>query len=394
MVDKVVQHTVRLLADMGQMPTASRVELPEIMVGLDARVEETVQRLTAEGQSRMVLLHGMGGIGKTTLARAVFNKLHEGHPTMPCAFVELEPETAGEQLVKRQCQLLKKLAGMDAVSLCSVEEGRQMLAQKLRGRKVLVVVDNVWGGHLRLLLPDNILELLGGGSMVLVTSRNHRAAADVRGQVAGVDMQTLPRTESLQLFCRHAYGTDTPPADEQAWAERVVATCDGLPMAVEVLGRYLSCKSKRNKFLSNMETARASVYSTGEACRKDGATLFAALRLSWSGLSAKDKEDLLDIAWFLKGREWEQVESYCEYDALDRLWRAGLVKRTKSMSYSPCKNMDSSAMVVSVHDCVVDFCKEEGGDARHLGLQSKGEGAGGWGRSGMDTLLQVRCGAL
>jgi replication-associated recombination protein RarA len=150
--DKVVERTVNLLCAMGEMPTKRPLEEPDIKVGLEAKVDRVVQLLTT-GNDSMVLLHGMGGIGKTTLARAVFNHLHANHPTLPCCFLGLDPDTKVAAIPQKQQQLLKDLARVERGTPSNAEEGRGLLAETLQGKRVLLVVDNVWGDRLGFLLP-------------------------------------------------------------------------------------------------------------------------------------------------------------------------------------------------------------------------------------------------
>jgi hypothetical protein len=359
MRDQVVERTVELLAAMGELPTAGKVDLPGILVGIDAKVEELAQRMTAAGSNRhVVLLHGMGGIGKTTLARAVLNRLHDKCPTMPCCFVALDPVMADAQLMDKQRQLLARLAGEAAPPLDSLERGRQQLAEKLRGKRVLVVVDNVWGDQLELLLPEGIGEVLGEGSMVLVTSRDSVAAKDFDGaEVAEAGL--LPDVHAMELLCQHAYRCGVAPAAEEGRVKQLVARCGGLPMALEVVGRHLRQCKDRQRFFSDMANALTAAFNKDRAGRRDGErTLFAALQQSWDALEPEEQEALLDVTWFLQGQPWEQVEAHCGYGVLDRLAKFGLVKEQEDAWSGP---------VATVHDTLVDF----GSSACGIGRQPR-----------------------
>jgi hypothetical protein len=343
----VVEDTGRLLWELGEMPTESKVEVPDVVVGLDARVGEMVQLLTAGRSSHMALLHGMGGIGKTTLARIVFNKLHGKDPTVPCCFVGLEPGTNKDGIVAVQRHILKKLG--NGADVFSAEEGRKELAAQLGSKKVLLVVDNVWDDQLEQLLPRGIMEVLGEGSSVLVTSRDLRAVHSFKGAEL-VHAELLSEEEAVQLLCRHAYaGSSSPPAAEAEQVKRVVERCGGLPMALEVVGRHLGQSTNRQRVFGDMENSLSSAFRKDKALRRDGErTLFAALKLSWKELDAEEQEALLDIVWFLKGLPWEVVESHCGSGDLARLWRFGLVKQ------APTEEMYR----IEVHDTIVAFCRD------------------------------------
>jgi tRNA A37 threonylcarbamoyladenosine biosynthesis protein TsaE len=354
----VVEHTAKLLVEMQQMPFRNLVGVPDTVVGLDAKKERLVQLLADDSSRRMVLLHGMAGIGKTTLAKIVFNELHKTYPTVPCCFLTLDEELEGGGIVQAQLRLLLKLAHLDKAELRVAEEGCMLLAEKLQGRKVLLVVDNVWGSQLDLLLPNGLVkEVLGEGSMVLVTSRESTAADSFGPQavVKEMEMECLSDQEALELFCKYAYhGSTSPPPSDAAAVKQVVARCGGLPMAVEVVGRHLGAL-RTNKHVALNSISKALPHAFGKVKAGAHKTLFAALELSWSALDEGEQEALLDIVWFLRGREWELVETYCEsdYGALDRLCELGLVKQH-------CKANTSGnvgGVVAAVHDTVVEFCK-------------------------------------
>jgi tRNA A37 threonylcarbamoyladenosine biosynthesis protein TsaE len=353
--DMLVANTTKLLASMGQLPTDSMEELPTIMVGLEGKVEALAQKLQAAGgRSSMVLLHGMGGIGKTILAKAVFNQLHGSDPALPCCFVQLlEPGLEEAAIVQRQCQLLEELAHVDNPRFHDAEAGRKQLACGLAGKRVLLVVDNVWGDQLELLLPRSMLQDLGAGSMVLVTSREPGAAKGFDG-VEKAKADFLPESDAMQLLCQHAYGSSMPPAAEEQQLQQVLARCGGLPMALEVVGRHLRQTSNtvRKKFFDALDIAMAAAFTKDQAKRMGGCrTLFAALRLSWDALTYEEQEALLDITWILEGQPWEQVDAHCGYRVLDRLCRFGLVKKQASPHVW-------GGDTVAVHATIVAFCKD------------------------------------
>jgi hypothetical protein len=352
LVRRVVDKTAELLAAKGQLATSKSEELPRILVGMDARRDGMVQAVQAAAAARsMVLLHGMGRIGKTTLAKAVFNQLHSMDRTVPCHFARLhsgmkEPS----DVLPHQVELLKQLAGMDAPSVTSADNGCKTIADALKGKKVLLVVDDVWGGQLGWLLPEDLMVLLGQGSMVLVTSRD-RAAAHSFGKVSGLVVEQLgclPEHESLELFCRHAYSSCTPPDSEREEVQDAVNQCGGLPGALEVVGKHVSTlddgNDGRQRFLDDVEGGLCAVYA-------EEGSLFQLLGKSWDVLNpGEQRATLLDIVWFLQGQRVSWLEAYCGYQLLGRLEDLGLVQQ----------HLDSATTYgarVDVHCALSSFCK-------------------------------------
>jgi hypothetical protein len=358
MRDVVVPRTVELLRGMGQLPTSSKLEVPAITVGLQARVDQVVsQLLTAEARNHVVLLHGDGGVGKSTLARAVFNQLHEGNPGMACHAVAMGPGTqSASSIVQAQCSLLQHLIAVEGIVVHSADEGRMVLSQNLEGKRVLLLLDDVWGDSLSLLLPRRLTELLGEGSTVLVTSREAEAARrfdDGHGMLE-VEVQHLSEQESIELLCSYAFGCSRPPAGEEDRVRLAVARCAGLPMALEVLGRYLARVGDQREFWLQFEQAVQLAYGGERAGRVESErTVFGAVAVSWNALDSEEKDTLLDIVWVLRGQPWGLVEAYCQYGVLQRLCELGLVTRRNLEG----DRDEGSAVQVCIPDIIMDFCK-------------------------------------
>jgi hypothetical protein len=274
LVKWVVEHAVEALEQMGQMPSSTPTEaLPEVQVGLqagDKQVKVLLGLLTDASSHSMVLLHGMGGIGKTTLAKTVFNQLKASNPTLPCCFVRLDPgmKVVDDVVQQQQQQLLQELARhSDDIPPHSAEMGQHLLADKLGGKRVLLVVDNVWGRQLEWLVNKRTMkELLDNGSMVLVTSREVAAADRFLGVGGGgvqhVLMQFLSAEQSMELFCVHAYnGRASPPAAELQHGTAVVARCGGLPMALEVVGLLFREIGDWEQFLQSLDANLAAAFN-------------------------------------------------------------------------------------------------------------------------------------
>jgi adenylate kinase len=354
LVRLVVNRAVEALAGMRRLPTNKTMRLPDITVALAPKVDQVVQLLASAGGKRMVLLHGMAGMGKTTLAKAVFNALHERDRTLPCHFARLNPEMKQpEDVVDEQRGILKELAHVEAEPGIQAVAARELMLEALQGKTVLLVVDNVWEHQLQWLLPENIMEILGAGSMVLVTSRESWAVEERSGAscVEAVEADFLTEQESLELFCQLAFGSSDCPADEMEPVCAILARCQGLPLALEVVGRHLLETGDAGGFFRRMSVSLAFVYSHQRACRFERQeTVFDALSVSWDALEDEQKETLLDVVWFLQGQPLQLVESLCDVGVLNRLNRLGLVKWGSSQE-------GSGEQLVEVHQVLADFCK-------------------------------------
>jgi hypothetical protein len=362
LMEYIVQQTVTCLVEIRQLPTQKDEPLPTITIALgdpDLDRNKVAQRLMpADGKDHLLLLTGMGGIGKTTLAKAVFNKLHGRDRTVPCCFLGLDPSMQShEQFLPAHRALLQELAPEATFEDVAADPVLELLVARLRGKKVLVVVDNVWGHQLQSLLPGSIMEVLGEGSIVLVTSRDSRACDAMgavwvqRWVVEQVEMECLKDGEAAELFCRHAFGTSSPPAGEETRVRQVVARCGGLPMAVEVVGRHRRSMD-RQPHRGRKEVPWSFVYHNERAGRlEEPQTLFGAIDLSWRDLDGERKEALQDIVWFLNGSEWDLVRLYCGGDILEDLRSLALVAQVEDLSTGRQRQL------VEVPNAITDFCK-------------------------------------
>jgi hypothetical protein len=363
LIPEIVKDTANALASKNQLRSEALETLPPIVIGLAALQDTIVNQLMSAGNRQMVLLTGMAGIGKTTLAKAVFNKLQLCYPTTPHYFLALDADMKEEGLKKKQQELLMRLAfeREEHVELRDTGHGRQLLGDKLKGERVLLVVDNVWEGQLQWLLPGNIMQVLGEGSMVLITSQDQRAAQ--LGPATGSHwveegMDLLSAEHSMELFCRYATNTfagtvelDTlvdavctkafgqSSAEAQTALRYFVSKCGGLSMSLSLAGECLSKLTKWSEFLKSPEN------SLKEALNG----LFQQLMFSWNALKFDCKAILLDVVWFLDGCSWGVVECYCSRKELEELQKRGLIKL----------NGDGGReqQTVVVHPAVADFCK-------------------------------------
>ena len=198
------------------------------------------------GGPRQVGVWGMGGSGKSVLAAslaqdpAVLSRFPDG-----LAWVRLEPPSGDPAarrgvLAQRQQGLAAKLtpAGQVAGEVTDVEQGRDRLAELLRGRACLLVVDNVWTaddvyafsvldrrGALLVTTRGAGLVRASGAAEVEVAELSDAQARTLAADWAGVPEQVLPPSaeETLRLVGNLALGVATVAAlargDGQRWAE-------------------------------------------------------------------------------------------------------------------------------------------------------------------------------
>ncbi|WP_433301416.1 BTAD domain-containing putative transcriptional regulator [Actinoplanes sp. CA-030573] len=173
---------------------------------------------------------GMPGVGKTSLALRAAELLRDDFPDGQL-YVDLRG--ADRKPVSVEAVLARLLRGLGtpgAAIPIDVEEAAALYRSLLAERRLLVILDNVRdAAQVRPLLPG------GGGSAVLVTSRNH--CADLPG-ATHLELPVLPRAEAVDMLGGRI-GPSWTPADRQA-ATALAEACGRLPVALRVIASRLT----------------------------------------------------------------------------------------------------------------------------------------------------------
>ncbi|KAK2384653.1 disease resistance protein RPV1 [Trifolium repens] len=260
----------------------------EGMTGIGNHIEKIQSLLLLESPTvRIIGIWGMGGIGKTTIANAIFEKLATQFSSKSIIRnVQQEIERVGLSHVKKEylSQLLNE-------TITSSESNS--FDQRLKRTKGLLVFDDVKDA-------DQLKDLIGThrkfgqGSRIIVTSRDRQvlenANADEIYQVREMDDK-----DSLQLFCLFAFKQNHPEESFVSLTEKVLGYAKGLPLALKVLGSLLYGRTK--------EAWESELRKLEKLPDRE---VFRLLKLSYDGLDDEQKDIFLDIACFYIG-ELEEV---------------------------------------------------------------------------------------
>ncbi|XP_070677601.1 TMV resistance protein N-like isoform X2 [Malus domestica] len=261
-------------------------------VGIDSRVLD-ISKCLGIGCSddvRVIGITGMGGIGKTTIAKAIYNKFYEMFEGK--SFLEKVRE---KKLEKLQKQLLFDILQTTKTKVSSVAAGTALVGERFQCLKVLVIFDDV----------DDVKQLhelagnrhsFGPGSRIIITTRNKH----ILKQLA-VDMifpaKRMDRKEALELLSWHAFRSSCCPSKYLELAKEVVNYCGGLPLALQILGSTLF-EGSVVEWKSILD--KLKIIPPGK--------IQAQLKISYDGLNDDYERGIfLDIACFFIGMDKNDV---------------------------------------------------------------------------------------
>ena len=265
------------------------------LVGIDSRLMEIEFLLDTKANDVCFIgIWGMGGIGKTTLARLVYQRISPNFE-VGIFLTDVRQTSATRGLVQLQEELLCRIVKEKSIQVWNVGDGRSMTKRCLFDKKVLLVLDDV--DQL-----DQLENLAGGkdwfgsGSIVIVTTRDQRLLVS-HGIEKRYKCKGLNQCEALQLFNWYAFKKDHPEEGYREPSESILDYAGGLPLALKILGSFLY---KRDR--GGWESAVAKL-KKAPIDKK----LFEALRISYDGLDEMSQQVFLDVICFLKGNDKERV---------------------------------------------------------------------------------------
>ncbi|XP_019096684.1 PREDICTED: probable disease resistance protein RPP1 [Camelina sativa] len=257
-------------------------------------------------EARMIGIWGPHGIGKTTIARCLFDEYSgsfelsvfmENIKSMYTTPICLDDYTTKLDLQQKFMSLIINEKDIRIRHLGVAQE-------RLKNKKVLVILDDV----------DQLVQLeaiakdtrwFGPGSRIIITTQDLKLL-----KAHGVDhiYKVGASTESLQIFCTYAFGQNSPKDGFEMLAREATVLAGQIPLRLRVVGSYFRRKSPCEKM---WEKALVELRSRLDI------EIETVLKFSYDALCEKDKDLFLHLTCFFNFGSIEIIESYLAKTFLD-----------------------------------------------------------------------------
>ncbi|KAL5734084.1 hypothetical protein ACOSP7_031945 [Xanthoceras sorbifolium] len=282
LMEDIVQNVLKRLNDMSSVDTSD-------LVGIDSKIAK-IESLLCIGtnDARSVGIWSIGGIGKTTLAEAVFNKISSQFEGFCFTYHVRERSEQNGGLNQLRKELRLAIFGDGNMNVCTSIVGHDFTRNRLNRKKLLLVFDDVSNfGQIEYLIGD--LRCLSSQSRIIITTRDKQVLKNCRvNQV--YEVRELFHDEALKLFCMYAFKRNHPMMGYVELSNKVAGYAQGVPLALKVLGSHLLDKGKV-VWKSAMDKLEKFPHID----------IHKVLKVSYDGLDDEVRKIFLDIACFLKG---------------------------------------------------------------------------------------------
>ncbi|XP_027086680.2 putative disease resistance RPP13-like protein 3 [Coffea arabica] len=338
--------------ELQRLRRSSPISEDKDIVGFEKITKSLVAELLKEDRNRRVVsIIGMGGAGKTTLAKKVYNHAVVRERFNCRAWVCVSSSYDHKKILR---SIIKQLNPKDTkddmlsemLEKMEEEELEERLYQDLQDKCYLVVLDDVWKEEAWDCLSRRAFPDVGTSSRLLLTSRDRDVAQHADAYRHPYELKTLGLEDSWQLFLRKALGhgdnAGCPPDLEEVGRE-ITRRCGGLPLAITVVGGLLLAKKKLKseweKILNNFSTYLSRSQSGVSAILElSYADLPPNLKYCFLYLGLFPEDSVISVRklihmWVAEGimqkRDAKNLEETAAYDDVEQLCSKNMVQVAK-----------------------------------------------------------------
>ena len=260
-------------------------------VGVNSRMEDLEKLLDIESNDvRMVGINGIGGIGKTTIAKAIYNSI--SYEFKAKSFLENVRERSKTHIgiIHLQEELLSNISQNKILKVNNVSRGTKMINEILSLKRFLIILDDVDNTYqIETLLGQ--CDCFASGSRIIMTTR-YKSLLVKRNGLSTYDygVKELNEYEATELFRNHAFLDNKLYEDYLELEKKAIHYAKGLPLALKVMGADL-CGKTVNEWKDALDYYEKNPH---EEIQK-------ILKRSYEGLNENEQNIFLDTACFFKG---------------------------------------------------------------------------------------------
>ncbi|KAL5716131.1 hypothetical protein ACHQM5_017861 [Ranunculus cassubicifolius] len=353
-----------------EMPTIKDFEAFE---STEIAMDKVMKHLKTD-QNSIIGVHGMGGIGKTTLMRKIGNQVKA---TRLFDVVVMVSVSQNQDLKKIQSEIAGELSldfGQEGV----VSRAKRLASRLKQEKSVLIILDDIW---MRLDLAE--VGIPWGddhkGCKVVLTTRRKEVCTTMATH-ADVELECLSDQDAWKLFRANA-GKEVDDPSLNGWAKKVAKECKGLPVALVTLGRAM-----RGKDRSMWEYVHQQLMESNFIEIEDmDAKVFRAIKLSYDYLRDDTKIFFLFCCLFPEDHKIS-MDELLRYMVGEGIIKESNINRSKRrldyvVSYLTSSHLlqkgDKSGFV-TIHDVIRDVAINIATSVEHGFIVKAGRGLEKW----------------
>nr|XP_027124117.1 putative disease resistance protein At1g50180 [Coffea arabica] len=332
--------------ELQRLRRSSPISEDKDIVGFEKITKSLVKELLKGDKNRRVVsIIGMGGAGKTTLAKKVYNHADVRERFNCRAWVCVSSIYNHKETLRTIIKQLNPVTNelLDMLEKMQEQDLEKRVYQDLQDKCYLVVLDDVWKEAAWDCLSRRAFPDVGTSSRLLLTSRNRDVAVHADALSIPHELKTLGEDDSWQLFLKKALGHGANavcPSNLEVVGRKIAGRCAGLPLAITVIGGLLlgkkKLKSEWEKVLNNFSAYLSRSQSeAGAILELSYADLPANLKYCFLYLGLFPEDSVISVRklihmWVAEGimqkRDAKNLEETAAYDDVERLCSRNMVQ--------------------------------------------------------------------